>query len=412
MRLRTTIPAGLVDAALAALATFAMGLYAARELSADLLGVYALFFASFVLVTKIPRNLVFLPAEVAAVESDDRGPARLGVMRPAIKMAIAPALIASALGAAAASMLSGSAAADVVFPLAITMFACGVLQPVETHVRRMLHVAGSSWHAPWASGAQFVVVVASLVALAAVDVATPWIPFGAFALGLAASITLGLILENRLRPPVALAPIAFARIYRSGSQLVLADLFPSLAAFVGSALVLQLAGADVLGFTEAARVVSRPVGVFAVGLLAPMQPQAVDAAIRQNRDKGRRVTRIFLFLLTGVGIAYLAYAGFDWPGNLMTSVVPKAYEVEGLVAVAIVSAAAQNIAGSHRAQLLGARRERSLILVEVVGNSVRLLFAAASPVLRSFALPLGMIALGTVRLVGQGMVTRKIYPQR
>ena len=47
MRFSQSLPFGLLDAGAAALATFATGVYAARNLDPSELGVYALFFSIF-----------------------------------------------------------------------------------------------------------------------------------------------------------------------------------------------------------------------------------------------------------------------------------------------------------------------------------------------------------------------------
>ena len=399
-----------MDAGFAAAATFAVGIYAARFLAVDQLGIYALFFASFVLATKIPRQLVLIPAEIRAIEREPQGLGRLALMRPAMRLAIVPAAVAGPLGGLAGALLATPASTHVVVPLAVTMAACGILQPLETHVRRMLHIAGVSWRAPIASGSQLAGVVLSLIWMSAAGLPALWIPFGSFAIGLLISIAVGLFIERRLSTSGATSDIDFSSIVRSGSQLVVVDLLPSLAAFLGAAIVLRMAGPEVLGFTEAARVASRPVGVFAVGLHAPLAPRAVDAAIQRNRAMGLRITRLFTVLLATVGLAYIAYAGWDWPGNVMAVLVPKAYAIEGLVAVAIIASVAQFISEPLASQMLGAKQEPSLIRIEAIGNLVRIGFAFAAPTLLSFALPCGTIGLGTVRRIGRSRATRRIYP--
>ena len=66
MRLSKALPAGLVDAGSAALATFGTGVYAANYFDQDIgeLGVYGLFFAIFLVAAIVPFKLAFLPGEV------------------------------------------------------------------------------------------------------------------------------------------------------------------------------------------------------------------------------------------------------------------------------------------------------------------------------------------------------------
>ena len=65
--MRRDILPGLLDAGLSSLATFVMGFYAARYLPPTILGGYALVFSAFMLMTKVPSQLLFKPAEIAAV---------------------------------------------------------------------------------------------------------------------------------------------------------------------------------------------------------------------------------------------------------------------------------------------------------------------------------------------------------
>jgi ABC-type glycerol-3-phosphate transport system permease component len=67
MRLRHALSAGLLDAGLASLATLAVGVYAARSLSAAELGTYALFFSAFTVAAVLPTQLLLVPAEVATL---------------------------------------------------------------------------------------------------------------------------------------------------------------------------------------------------------------------------------------------------------------------------------------------------------------------------------------------------------
>ena len=61
------LPAGVVDAGFASLATFVAGLAAVNLLSDTNRGVYGVFFAAFVVGTTFPHNLIFLPYQVYSV---------------------------------------------------------------------------------------------------------------------------------------------------------------------------------------------------------------------------------------------------------------------------------------------------------------------------------------------------------
>ena len=70
---------GVVDAAFASLATFSAALFAIRSLDIETLGLYAFFYAAYRVAVVIPRQLVFVPAEIDSVAVD--ASARLGVLR-------------------------------------------------------------------------------------------------------------------------------------------------------------------------------------------------------------------------------------------------------------------------------------------------------------------------------------------
>lgn len=416
MRLRRAIPAALVDAGFAALATFAIGVYSVRSLSAAELGTYALFLSAFLTVSTIPKQLVLVPGEVRAIELGLERTERLLVMPQSIKLAVGPAIVASSLGAIAGVLLAGSAPSRVVLPLAGTMAVAAVLQPLQAHVRRMMHLAGVSWHAATISIVQFISAVTSLAVFTVIGIATPWIPFSAFIVANALSVVTALIIERQLRHANELVRFRFRDVVRSGSRLVTVEFVPAATRFLVAALVLRIAGAEVLGLAEAARVVARPVGVFADATIAPIRPRVFEAAINRDQSRGRRISRLYATLLLTAAAVYLAYAGFEWRGNLMARLLPKAYVVEGLAAASIVGASLEKVSSPWRGQLVGGKRESTLIRIEVVGNALRVWIAIMAGQLRSFAIPLGLIATGIVRSIGRSRATRRMYespsPQR
>ena len=99
-RITTHLPAGIVDAAFASLATFAIGLAAVNLLDDTGRGVYAIYFTAFMLATVLPRHLIFTPAEVDAVSFPEAD--RVGLIRRTVGLGAGPAAVgAMAVGLAA-----------------------------------------------------------------------------------------------------------------------------------------------------------------------------------------------------------------------------------------------------------------------------------------------------------------------
>jgi O-antigen/teichoic acid export membrane protein len=178
--------------------------------------------------------------------------------------------------------------------------------------------------------------------------------------------------------------------------------------FVTSALVSRVAGAAALGYSEAARVVAWPLIVLCWGLSAVLGPRSVRAAQSRELGAARRTSGLFLRILTLAGLGLLLFSS-PWAGNPLGWLLPTAYVVEGLVLVTILALLADGLAYPYRSELLGAGREPALVRVEVAANVARLVVAAAARELHAFALPIGLWAAGTIRLLGVRRALRRVY---
>jgi O-antigen/teichoic acid export membrane protein len=201
MRLRHALPAGLLDAGFASLARLIVGIYAARALIVSDLGAYALFFSAFVFASVVPMQFVLVPAELATLPAARRE--RLALVRQSWRIGI-PMAAATAVVASGAAALSAEAPTRVLWPLAFTMAACATLTPLQEHVRRVLHLAGISWHAAVVSLVQGGGVVVGLALLASAETPVIWRPFGALTIGTVVSLGAGLVLTLRRQPPATL----------------------------------------------------------------------------------------------------------------------------------------------------------------------------------------------------------------
>ena len=404
--------AGLLDAGLASLATFTIGIYAVRVLDPTLLGGYALTYQAIFLVGIIPANLVFVPVEIRVVEHPPRD--RLGHLGRALWMGVPASLLAALAVAAWVPIAPPEIPSDAVLALTLTGIATAALSPVQDHVRRMLHSGGESWPAAIVSGTQFVFAVAGLGALHEAGVAATWIPFGALAIANTFSLAAGLIAARRGARNArdgADPDYGFGDLARGGSWLVGGGLLNPATGFVSAALVSRLASAAALGYAEAARVVAQPVWVLAVGLSSVLGPRSMEAARERRIDRTRPVRRAYLLPIVAFGLVNLGWFGFDWALNPLGWLLPAAYAIPGLVAVSIFAQLLASTIFPYRSELLGARKEATYTRIEVVASVARTITSTSAVVVRAFAIPLGIIAVWIVRWIGIRRALRSVYPE-
>lgn len=404
---RQTVVAGVLDAALSSLATFAVGLYAARLLDPVQLGGYALAFTAYGLATTVPAQLAFTPLEIAAVSYQH--PVRLRFLRRSLALGGLPTLLPALAIPGWMLFAPRAIPTAVAIGLSVTGVATAIVSPPQDHLRRMLHIAGVSWCATVVSVVQLVVVAIALVALKLGGVPAWWAPFGALALANLVSLATGLVLARR-REHVSVVPaIAFADVIRSGRWLLLTSLVPTGAAFIASVIAARVAGAAILGHAEVARLSGQPLLVLATGLSATLGPGIVAAAQTREPRRARRVTRAFVAFIVFAAGAYLALVGGRWRWNPLAWLLPNAYLVPGLVAATILANLTHGISFPSRAEALGAGKEVALTKVELVGNAVRVSIAGAAGVLGAFVIPLGVLVVGIVRWLGCRLVLRSHY---
>jgi O-antigen/teichoic acid export membrane protein len=407
MRLRHALSAGLLDAGLASLATLAVGVYAARSLSAAELGTYALFFSAFTVAAVLPTQLLLVPAEVATLLE---GPhERLRILRSGWRLGL-PAAAAAAGLASAAAWLGASAPLEVLWPFAVTMTACGIVSPLQDHLRRSLHMAGEHWRAATVSLVQFAAVIAVLAVAERAAAPSLWRPFGALALANVVSLSTGYWLSRRdLRGVTDDLSYRIAPLARSGQWLLLVELATSGALFLSSAIITQLASAETLGYAEASRIVAQPLYVVAVGVSAAMWPRSMEAAAGRTEQAARRIARLSAAIVVAVGVLYGALTIVPWWGNPLGVLVPQAYAVDGLVPVSVLALVLVGVAFPPRTELIGAGLERALVRVALLAGIVQCLAAVASPWIGAFARPVGVGLFGIMLLLGCWHYRRRLY---
>jgi O-antigen/teichoic acid export membrane protein len=404
--LQRILPAGLLDAGFASLATFALGLFAARYLDAATLGTYALFRTATFAAGTGPTQAILVPATVAALPY--QLPDRLGLLGPSLRVGTPMLLVSAALFIGAAVFLA-SASSDVVLALTVTGFAAAVLSSIQDHVRRMLHLAGVSWRAATVSIVQLAAAVSSVILLVVLRVPNVWVPLGALGVANAVSSLVGLSLARGVGERSVIEQLRFRDLIRSGRWLLVDGLATPAGNFISAGVVTRLAGPSVLGYAEAARVVAQPIMVAALGLGAVIGPGAMEAAYKLDPGRARRVSRQFGMLMVGMTAIYVGIAGFDWAWNPFKVLVPNAYLIGGLVLASVIADLAFASVHPQRAQLVAGRREVNLARLEVLGNSLRIGVAGTAAATGSFAVPGGLFILGVVRWVGYRPVLRALY---
>jgi len=406
--LRNRLPAGVADATLASLAAFAVGLVAANIFEAAELGVYAVFFAAFMLGTMVVYQLVYVPAEVVAANLPAQ--IRLGVLRRSLLLGVIPSLIGTGAILLATVATAGIASMDLLVGLTATAWLAALVSPSQDHVRRLLHFRGWSWKAATVSAVQLTVVVCAIIVMALLDVAAAWIPFGALAIANVISLSVALLLSGAQRLAAAELPILrFRDLARPGRWLLVQAVLPMASAFIAAWMITVLATPEALGYADAARIAAQPILVLGMGLSAVLSPRAMEAAIARGKALANRTVAIHLGMVSLGGLAYLMIAGAPFAWNPMRILVPKAYEVSGLVAATILVNIVIAFLFIVTSELAAARRERLLALVSGLGGIAQVVTTLTAGVTESFARPLGLGASNAVRVGGYWYGRRQFY---
>ncbi|MDJ0665584.1 MAG: hypothetical protein QNJ75_13615 [Acidimicrobiia bacterium] len=401
------ISAGVLDAGLASLATFVAGLVAVNVLSAAETGVYAVFFTAFTLGQVIATNLTFVPAEVVAVAWPRE--TRLAALRQTLRLGSGPSLLGTLAIAVASVVAIPIGTGATIGPLAATSAVTVLLWPMQIHIRRLLHIAEESWSAVAVSATQLVGVITSIVAMRIIDITAVWIPFGSLALATFASLTTGILLARRSDRSEAPEQLQLRALIRSGAGLLAGVGIPAVTKFGAATIIGYLAGAEVLGYAEAARVVANPVLVLGTGLSFVLGPRAMKAAVDRNRDAANRARLRFIALIGVAAVAYLAIVGPMWVGNPMTRLVPRAYEVSWLVAASIGANLLMGILTLVIQEMTAARRTNLIAIIGLISAPFQLAAAATAGATGAFARPLSWAAGSLVRFAGYAPALRNWY---
>ncbi|MCP3973259.1 MAG: hypothetical protein GY720_02060, partial [bacterium] len=222
-----------------------------------------------------------------------------------------------------------------------------------------------------------------------IDAPVAIMPFGALAIANALSLTTGIVLGDAFRQQPLDEPLRFLTLARDGRWLLLQSSFPSVAHFAVATIIAALAGAEALGYAEAARVVAQPVLVLATGLTAVLSPRAMEAAMHRDLASARHTRRVYMAVMTGGGLLYIAAAAAPWALNPMQYLVPSAYVISGLVAVTIVANLISAAMYIDVNELLGAQKARAMAGIAIFTSPILVVLAFTATVTEAFARPLG-----------------------
>lgn len=401
------VPAGLIDAGTASLAHFLVGLASVNLLDEVNLGVYAVFFAAFMVAAIVPQFLIFTPAEVQAVSYPLED--RLIQLPQSLRLGFGPTAAGALTILVAAISTASETTWDVTVAFTLTAGLAVLVSPAQDHLRRLLHIGRRSWSAAGVSIAQLVVVLIGIGVMVISDVPSPWIPFGSLAMANILSFGLGLFLARDARSGGDEPPLSFRHLVRSGRWLLAMALVPFGASFIGTLLIVELAGPEALGYAEAARVAAQPILVLGTGLSAVLGPRGIEAAVLRSRRLAQKALHVYLGLIGVSGILYLAVVGHPWIGNPMVYLVPPAYEITGLVAVTIVAHILTAAAVQYTSELMGGRKEVELTKMSLIASPFLLLGSATASVTGAFARAIGIILEASARYGLYGIIRERMY---
>ncbi len=353
----------MLDSGLSSLASFLMGLVATHYLLPNELGEYAVFYAAFLLAAVVPATLVFAPLEVISLDLPHAE--RTAILRESVPFGGLISLLSGVLICGATLPLVSKVGLPVRVEFMFTAMVLSCVSPVQDHLRRMFHQTGRSWTAAWLSVIQIAVVATTIVIALAIGVPLPLVPFGALAIGNLISLPIGLRLARwRAGQPRRLGP-AVVNILRTGGWLTFGSAFSFAAGLAAIAILSDRGGPASAGQAEAARVLSQPVTVIAVGMIAVFGPEMMMAAQRGLSSSVRKMMTAFNGIIALTTLGWLAAVGIQWSWSPLSRIFSTAYEVRGLLPLMIVQQALGYAGLAYRSVLIGNGLGRNVGIVDV-----------------------------------------------
>ena len=401
-----SLSAGLVDAGAQALATFAASVFAARVLSLPELGLFAIFFSARLLASHLPTQLILIPVEAKLVllPTEERSDHLLRNFRLALPLAV--------LGAAAVLLIQfiipGSPeTSHVVSQLAYTAALVALLHPLQEHARRLLHLAREHGSAATVSTVRMVFAFLALFGGWVLGIEHSLLPFGALAIGDLCALLVALQLARSRRESAAI--YTTKELLLSGKWLMVSAMLGPAAGLVVGLLVAALAGAAALGLAEAARVLAQPVLVLALGLSVVLRPSSMEAAVESDRQRAESLSRSLRRRVLFASLAYLGLVSLPESVNPLMALIPKAFEIPGLVQISVIAAVVNAGVLLQRSELIALERTRTLSFAEAAATFGRVAVAVPSALILYWAVPLGFLISGVTKWMKFTSILRNVY---
>ena len=381
--------------------------------------------AAVLLAATLVRELIYIPAQKSVLHLESGH--RILLVSKMIGLGFKTATVTALTVLLATSFLSfETAASNVLIPFSVTAYFAAVSLPAQEHSRRMLHLAGFHASAVTVAAAQLFIALALLTMASLLDAPAVWVPFSAIALARLSSLAVAfLIIRLKARSLEHVQPeiIRSARnaltarnLMVDGRWLLGGTGLITATNLVAIALIGWIAGFEVTGYAEAARILASPIQVLGIGLNNALSRQALAAGRDRNASAAKRIVRITWSLLGAAVVVYGAVVVGLGSVNAIVDRFPAAYEIPGLVAIWVVSYALVSAALPRRSEIIGADHERAMLRANVVSAAVQVTVAV---VLASFgtiwlalgaaARPLGLAAQGTSNTIGFGRVAKKMH---
>ena len=394
---------GQFDAGFASLATFITGLVAVRGLSVGGLAAYALLTAAYRVMNQFPAGLIFSPSQIIAIDLPRSQ--RLGSLVHSVPRGTWLSVVSSLAVPLGALIVAGDVSREELLALSVTASLLAMASPIQDHVRAVLHLSDVSKVAAVMSATNFVVTGLSLIFVFS---SISWAVFGSLFIGNCLSLLIGAAWILRLRSSIPPKP-SFRHLFSLGGWLLATDLGKTGIRYGVTALIGFFAGVVALGYIEAARVVVQPVRVFSQGIMTQVGPWLTEAGSRRDASLARRWSRRFALLVGLATVPYFVLVAQPWPLNPFAVLVPRAYEVPGLVAATLLVLVPFVFAESLRFQLLGARKQKILTLIALLAGIVELSVAPFGSVFGAYAAPLSAGAGLLLTIPWFARILRHVY---
>jgi hypothetical protein len=426
--MKKAIGAGVMDSGLTSMASLLVFLYAQsvfREPSE--LGYFSLFMTSVLLAATLVRELIFIPAQKRVLDLDS--PQRTLLVSRMISLGMKTAAGTGLTVLVATFLVSFEPGSrGVLVPFTITAYFAAITLPAQEHSRRMLHLAGFHLSAAIVAASQLMLVIAMLAVATAVDPPEDWVPFTTIALArlLSLGVAFGLIALKRR----TIATPDNAAINRAAQALTLKQLVYDGRWLVGGAglvtatnmatvaIVGSIAGYQVAGYAEAARIFASPIQVLGIGLNNALSRRVLAAGRRRNRKEATRVTRITWGILAVVVVFYGAAVTGLGSIPAVRRQFSTAYEIPGLIAIWVVTFAFVSAALPRRSELIGADSEPALLRVNVWAAIAQTIAAVVGGMVGMTSIAIGSaarpVALGVQSItntIGFGHESKKLHEE-